>query len=214
MAALVGATIGGLFTAWGQARQFRAQSEFQRDQSESSNAAALAQWTREQDASDRAESLDVARELFEKFTELHRAVQRDKPTFSEILQETGWGPKWETIWNPEVSLDIDVRARLISDERTRQTVQRLVELLDSVDSLTSDSGYPTAVIVRLQHAAGQLTAEGIEVMGAYIRHQPHESERGVMLESLEKARERFDSWHESMAEEGIARSEAEAEKML
>lgn len=206
-AALLGVSIGGLFTVWGLARQSKSVSRLQRAQFAAASDAAAAQWEQEQVAAARLVSLVVARELFERFVDLHRGIQREQPSLSEVVRGDSWEQKWEAIWSEEVSLEIDVRARLIVDEETRTAVQVLVVHLDAIVSVTSDAGYPTALPVRLQEAAAQLTAEGIEVMGAYIRGQPHVSDRRSMLEALDQAEKRFEGFQNAVAEAEIAAAE-------
>ena len=110
-----------------------------------------------------------------------------------------------------MSLDLDVRSRLMVDAQARAEVQKLVAYLDEATELTADSGHPHVLAVRLQVAVGQLTAEGIEVIGAYIRDEPDVSERGLMFEALEKAHSDYEDWQTRLEAEAIRRNE-EAEE--
>jgi hypothetical protein len=160
-AALLGALIAGLFTLWGQSRQ----AKVQRDSVESQRA-------EDRKNSAHAQSLEAAHDLFEGFTGVHRQVQHAKPTISDYVSGADWSPHWDGIWSEDVSLNLDVKASLIANPDARAQVKRIVGRLDQAKDVARESHYPTALSIGLREIAVQLTAEGIQVVGAYIRNEP------------------------------------------
>lgn len=205
IAGVVGALIGGLFSLWGQARQARNQMALQKLQFESERESGDARWELDRRAAARIQSLEVARELFEHFTALQRSIQAAKPTLSEIVQTASWGPKWREIWTEESSLNLDVRARLIADEDTRQEVQRIVQYLDRASSVSLDTSACGFVRMRLREIVGHLTAEGIEFMGAYIRGDIHVTKRPTLRPLLDAGWIAYGEWEDNE----IRRAESE-----
>lgn len=212
LAALFGALVGGLFTLLGQRGQSEAQRQLQQKQFAADAAANQERWDHERKVEARTASLADARVLFEEFTALHRACQSAKPSLSESLRNASWEPKWKLIWTENQSLDMDVRARLITDPVIRSAVSELVRYMDSIPNLTKDgSPYPRRLGVGLREAALQLTAEGIEIVGAYIRNEPHVSERGILFDALRKTQAGYAEWEEFEEERAMANAEAMAE---
>lgn len=212
LAAFLGAMVGGLFTLWGQQAQSKAARVLQTSQFEADTAADEKRWEHERKVDARAGSLADARQLFEEFTILHRACQTAKPSINESIKQASWGPKWKLIWTEDQSLDMDVRARLITDPAIRDAVTELVRNMDSISNLTADdSHYPNRLALRLRDAALHLTAEGVEILGAYIRNDPHESKRTDLLNALRKTRAGFGEWEQYVEDRAIAAAEAMAE---
>jgi hypothetical protein len=144
-AALIGAVIGGVFTLRGQRRAEITQEASQRREFEETRTAAAIASDRERLANAWDRSLENASELFEDFTALHRAVRDAPKKKADLIGGTVW-EQWDLIWDYEKALQFDVRTRLIADDPTRLTLQRIVWLLDRSDQLTA--GYnPEAVKV-------------------------------------------------------------------
>jgi len=87
-AALAGALVGGIFTLLGQRQAQRAQETIQRREFEETRSAASIATDRERAARAWERSLDNARELFEQFTSLHRAVRDTPKTKAEMIGDT------------------------------------------------------------------------------------------------------------------------------
>jgi len=199
-AALLGALIGGLFTLWGQSRQ----AKVQRDTLET-------QRVEDRKNSAHAQSLVAAHDLFEGFTDAHRQVQHAKPTIGDYATGADWSPHWNGIWTEDVSLDLDVKASLIADPDARAQVKRIVDLLDQAKNVARESHYPTALKIGLREIVGQLTAESIDVLGAYIRNEPHDSKRAAMFEALDTSVANYDKWEEHQIEASVYAMEVNAE---
>lgn len=107
-AALLGALIGGLFTLWGQ-RQSAAQQIAR--ESEAS--------VRQRHDSLRDQSIADAKLLFAEFTALHRDIQVSELELGNYIDGHTWLPSWNKLWTKARSLDMDVRARLLTDELIR-----------------------------------------------------------------------------------------------
>lgn len=88
-------------------------------------------------------------------------------------------------------------------------LQRLLRLIEHAKHLSTDGGYPTSTKLRLRNIANHLTAEGIEVVGAYIRRDDaYSTKRGGFMSALEAAQTRYEEWEEHE----IERAEAAAEE--
>jgi len=99
------------------------------------------------------------------------------------------------IWDADKALQFEVGSRLIVDEPTRLTVQRIVWLLDRSDQLTAAYN-PEAVDTPHPALALQLTSEAIEVVGSYIRLSPLSDSHKSLLESLESAWGAYEDYEE------------------
>ena len=207
-AALFGAVAGGAFTLLGQARQAKSQQALQTIQLDAEAERTNARWERDRLDSAHRDSLGAAHELFEGFTAVQRSIQAERASLGDIVSGASWGPKWKRIWTADVSLDLDVGARLIVDDVARGEVQRIVTLLDQVSDVTADSQNYGALNMGLQEAAGHLSAEAIEVIGAYLRRVNHKSDRGEFMTALEKARIKYGEWEDYEVERQIAAAEA------
>ncbi len=202
-AALAGAVIGGVFTLRGQRAANRAQEGTQRREFEENRAAAAVEWDRDRAANAWEKSLDNARDLFEKFTALHREVRDAPQKKADMVGGTVW-EQWDLIWDGDKALQLDIGSRLIADDPTRLTLQRIVWCLDRSDQLTA--GYnPEAVSVPHPALALQLTNEAIEVVGSYIRRSPLSNSHKELIESLEKAWAAYEEFEE--AQWSLQRSE-------
>ncbi|MGW9114779.1 hypothetical protein [Microbacterium sp. NPDC055683] len=201
-AALLGALVGGLFTLWGQ-RQSAAQVA-----------------DRETKAADRVryetlrdQSREEAHKLFTGFTELHRDIQDSPWTFSQIANGRHWASHWREIWTKDRSLDLDVRARLLTDAETRRQVQKLVWYLDSAENnadgpFAQYGEFRSPLDTNLRYMVEQLSAEGIELLGAYLRGERYETTREVMWRDLAAAETAYIEWEA----DHFARMEAQAEE--
>lgn len=199
-AALIGALVGGLFTLWGQRRASIAQVT--RDE----NAA-----LREEDIRRRDQARADARALFEDYTELHREIQEAPASLGQQAGLSSWHKEWRAIWTRERSLVLDVRARLVPDDATRQLVQEVVQLLDLAGTVSGGfeaAGNPVALSTPLRYVVSQLSAEGIEVMGAYLRGATHATTRQQMWDDLRRARSDLADWEQRE----VDRAEALAEE--
>ncbi|BDI23013.1 hypothetical protein [Herbiconiux sp. L3-i23] len=190
--------VGGVFTLLGQARQAEAQRKMQTEQFSAEEKSALGRWEREQRGLAVSDSLESATELFKDFTALQRSIQAAQPSISDILSGASWVPVWRQMWTEDMSLDLDVKSRLLADDDARIAVQRIVQLLDSASDFAKEDMYPThpTINMRLRNITGHLTAEGVEVVGAYIRRVPHTSNRLELMVSLETARTEYLRWEE------------------
>ena len=198
-AALLGALIGGLFTLWGQ-RQSAAQQVARED---------AASKRHRLDAL-RDQSRDDAKTLFVAFTELHREIQTAPLTIGQHMNGQLWAPEWGKLWTRNRSLDLDVRARLLTDPDTRIKVQALVGYLDSASDFADggDGGFPSPLSTNLHYMVSQLSAEGVELMGAYLRGEEHVTTRQPMWDDLARATMAYAEWEDYE----IARMEALAEE--
>ena len=185
LAALTGALIGGLFTLSGQRQARLAQEASQRREFEAAASAASIAAERERAARAWERSLETATDLFEQFTSLHRAIRDAPKSKAHMVGGTVWD-QWDLIWDGDKALQFDVGSRLIADDPTRLTLQRIVWLLDRSEQLTA--GYnPEAVTIPHPALALQLTIEAIEVVGSYIRLSPLSDSHKELIEALEKA---------------------------
>lgn len=198
-AALLGAVIGGSFTLWGQARATREQAA--RD-------AAAADRARTEVLRDH--SREDAKVLFVAFTELHREIQSSVLTFAQHMNGQHWAADWGKIWTRSRSLDLDVRARLLTDPSIRARVQELVKYLDSAVDYADggDGGFRSPLTTNLHYMVSQLSAEGLEVVGAYLRGEGHSTTRQEMWDDLARADSMYREWEEYE----VARMEALAEE--
>ncbi|MEV7797472.1 hypothetical protein AB0O14_00130 [Microbacterium foliorum] len=199
-AALAGALVGGGFTLWGQRQSAHVQRERDKDA-----------WTREQVASSHERAREDARKLFEDFTDLHREIQ-ESPSGIRLPPRTRWETEWKKIWNRSRSLSLDVRARLIPDDVVRGQVQELVQFLGIASEVSGDSweGNVVRVPTPLLSIVTQISAEGIDVMGAYLRGAPHASTRDAFWDEMRRTSRDYDQWVDGE----IARNEAMYEEWL
>ncbi len=121
---------GGLFTLRGQSRQATVRRDLQKRQFEAEAKATEERLESERLAAAHERSLVAARELFEGFTGLQRPVQAAKPTIGDIVSGASWRRNWREIWTENVSLDLDVRSRLVADASARRAMRRIVTLRD------------------------------------------------------------------------------------
>ncbi|MBS1896959.1 MAG: hypothetical protein JSS88_06210 [Actinobacteria bacterium] len=197
-AALLGAFVGGLFTLWGQRQS--ASQQVAREEAES---------VKRRGEALRDQSREDAKLLFAEFTALHRAIQTSELSFGNHVDGHTWIPEWNDIWTRERSLDLDVRARLLTDPIIREQVQRLVEYLDRAP-LYSDGGdgeFDSPLDTNLHYMVGQLSAEGVELLGAYLRGDSHATVRQRMWDDLAECDRAFVKWQEYVT----ARMEAQAD---
>jgi hypothetical protein len=184
LAALAGAIVGGAFTLWGQRQSASGQKK--RDDEA---------WVRAQTAQRHERAREDARKLFEDFTDLHREIQE---TPSGVLRKprTSFHDDWKVIWDRSRSLTMDVRARLVPDDDTRGKVQELVHFLDIADEVAADGwgGVPVKVSPGLEYLVLQVSAEGIEILGAYLRGAAPETHRQQVWDELRQASVDYAAW--------------------
>lgn len=204
-AALIGALVGGLFTLWGQRRA--STTQITRDEK-----AAL----REEDIRRRDQARADARALFEDFTQLHREIQEAPASIGQQAGLSSWRKEWKAIWTRERSLVLDVRARLVPDDASRRLVQELVQLLDLAGDVSGGyeaAGNPVALSTPLHYVVSQLSAEGIEVMGAYLRGATHATTRQQMWDDMRRARSDLADWQQHEVDRAEAMAEEYAEEL-
>jgi hypothetical protein len=200
LAALAGAVVGGAFALWGQQQSAAGQNEREKEA-----------WLREQTAQRHERAREDARKLFEDFTDLHREIQ-ETPSGVMRPPRASFHDDWKRIWDRSRSLAMDVRARLIpdDDDNTRGKVQELVHFLDLADDIAADGwgGVPIKVAPTLEYLTLQVSAEGIEVLGAYLRGAPHATTRQQAWDELRQASVDYAHWeqreiqrHEALAAE-------------
>lgn len=150
-------------------------------------------------------------QLFTDFTELHRDIRNTPSTFGDWVDGRNWVPKWREIWTDDRSLDIEVRARLLTDEDTRAQVQTLVYYLDRAARYT-DNGpgtYQPSGTFSIQFYVKHLADEGVAVVGAYLRGEPHTTLKEHVWVNLRKVEARYDEWEEYQVRRAEAAAEAD-----
>lgn len=200
-AALFGAVVGGSFTLWGQTR---AASE------QASRDAAAADRKRADELRDQSRA-DAVR-LFTDFTELHKDIRNTPSTFGDWVDGRHWVPKWREIWTDDRSLDIEVRARLLTDQDIRAQVQTLIYYLDRAARYT-DNGpgtYQPDGTFSIQFFVEHLADEGVAVMGAYLRGEAHTTLKEPVWVNLRKVEANFEAWEEYEIERAQAAAEADS----
>jgi hypothetical protein len=107
-----------------------------------------------------------------------------------------WAADWSKIWTRSRSLDLDVRARLLTDSSIRAEVQELVKYFDSAVDYADggDGGFRSPPNTNLHYMVSQLSAEGVEVMGAYLRGEGHSTTRQKMWDELARADSTYREW--------------------
>lgn len=178
---LIGALIGGAVTIVAQlvtAANDRKRSEQTR--------------LHDQDTQARAENYTDVRQLLRGFTDVHRDVQLSRPTLAMHMGTQSWAPMWERIWTDEKSLDFDVLAELIRDEKARAEVRKVVKLLDALTSVTSEA-FPGRTGSLRTHALN-LSSHAIGVVATYLRNEQYAAVDQDHLSKLEKKLEEYDSW--------------------
>ncbi|EYT59709.1 hypothetical protein [Microbacterium sp. UCD-TDU] len=201
-AALLGAIVGGSFALWGQIRAGREQAVRDTATADRARADAL-----------RDQSRAEAMQLFTDFTELHRDIRNTPSTFADWADSRHWVPKWRDLWTDDRSLDIEVRARLLTDEDTRAQVQTVVYYLDRAAryAATGPGTYSPHGGFSIQYYVKHLADEGVAVVGAYLRGEPHATLREATWVNLRKVEAAYDEWEEYEVERAEQAAAAEAE---
>ncbi|MFC4225395.1 hypothetical protein [Lysinibacter cavernae] len=138
---LIGSVVGGSITGgvaiFLNSRQREDAKSMRVAEWENSTRRQQVQWDNER-ANRAAESLhEDAKELLEIFVSVHRKLQvaRDRPTNRKRTYED-WHEIWDKIWTPDISLTADVLADLLVDPAARQTIKRVVQVLDGLKDIT------------------------------------------------------------------------------
>lgn len=197
VAALAGALAGGLFTLRGQARAEDAQ--LLRDV-----------LNRDAQLDDiKREALDTdMRALHSSFTNLMSEVDATPQSFAAAIGAEPWNDEWKLIWTRAVRTKLRVDADLIPDPATRAQVIEIISLLKNARDHSHEGMWPGAPSRHLRWVTGQLAAEGAAIMAAFLRREPHETERAELLETLRREEDELARWEEHE----IERSDQQAEE--
>jgi len=117
LASLLGGLIAGSFTLLGQSRQAKTDRARLALELEANDHAANDRWERDRRAAARADSLDKAKDLFDRFVRLASDIRYSPHRkFYTPGGDTWEDENWGGIWTPEVSNSIDVASRLLVDD--------------------------------------------------------------------------------------------------
>lgn len=197
VAALVGALAGGLFTLRGQVRAEDAQ--LLRD--------VLSRDAQLDDSKRQALDAEM-RSLHTSFADLMSAVDSTPQSFAVALGLDPWNDDWKSIWTPAVRTKLRVNADLIPEPATREQVVEIIGLLKNAREHSNEGMWPGAPSRHLRWLTGQLTAEGAAIMAAFLRREPHATERADLMAKLRSEEAALAQWEDHE----IERSDRQAEE--
>jgi hypothetical protein len=210
LAGLVGAAIGAGGSVLAQVVSARAsdrRTEAEWDRRVVAESAAV---TRATEEAARATGFESSSRLLDKLTRVHKSLQESTPTIAEAMDPSRWeDAHWGEIWTAKRSLMMDKRAILIVDRQARESLRRIVRLLDQLPNLTN-LGSPVRVSESIRDLALGLTFIGVEIVATYMRNEAYSDKWDDRLMELQGHFDNYLAWETHEVERSIAEAEAQA----
>lgn len=185
---LLGAIIGGGFTYLGQWQARRAAIEDRR---------------RDQTAED-------ARALFKSFVRLLEDIEGADYDITHQMGKS-WRKPWRAIWTGPRATTIRVQGELLADPKVRKHLSEVVQFLDNAVDISNEGRFGTKVGLRRLVLA--LAADGIEVLGTYLRHDPFANPHAKLFAALRKVMHDQAKWEAHEIEASDVAAEEYAAQM-